>query len=298
MDAGAFEELCCALLDKEADIRTAELYGAPRQPQFGIDVLGQRHDRGTDAVSCKCYGQVRKGEIAGWCEDFLRHWDGHWRAYGVRRFVLAVTAELKSHQRQQEITQQRARFAAIGVELEVWGPRQLQEKLRPHYGVAAQHLGETVADRICGRPQLPVGQPALDALVVGQLSRTQAALTAELDRRLDAARDGLKRGNGADLDRALDEVRNDPERWAVLGPEGRAKILRLRGSRALERGETEEAERIARLQQQLQQFNDPDHIPKPATPGQDAEASGKHDDLVASESSSGEDESESESDMD
>ena len=55
---------------------------------------------------------------------------------------------------------------------------------------------------------------------------------------------------------------------------------------------------LSALQQQLQQFNDPDHIPKPATPGQDAEASGKHDDLVASEPSSGEDESESESDMD
>ena len=92
-----------------------------------------------------------------------------------------------------------------------------------------------------------------------------------------------------------------------LGPNGKPIPAsqpidgRKRGTGGLKKknlDETEEAERIARLQQQLQQFNDPDHIPKPATPGQDAEASGKHDDLVASESSSGEDESESESDMD
>ena len=91
-----------------------------------------------------------------------------------------------------------------------------------------------------------------------------------------------------------------------LGPNGKPIPAsqpidgRKRGTGGLKKknlDETEEAERIARLQQQLQQFNDPDHIPKPATPGE-PEASSKHDDLVPSESSSGEEESESESDMD
>jgi hypothetical protein len=81
--------------------------------------------------------------------------------------------------------------------------------------------------------------------VTGQLSRTQAVFAAELDRRLDHVRDELKRGNGAAMDRALGEIQTDPDRWAALRPDGQARILRLRGSRALERGEVEEAERLA-----------------------------------------------------
>lgn len=91
-----------------------------------------------------------------------------------------------------------------------------------------------------------------------------------------------------------------------VGPNGKPTPVsapidgRKRGTGGLKKknlDEDEEAERIARLQQQLQQFNDPDHVPKPATPGEQ-EASSKHDDLVASESSSGEEESDSDSDMD
>ncbi|WFD41440.1 hypothetical protein MPSI1_000067 [Malassezia psittaci] len=76
---------------------------------------------------------------------------------------------------------------------------------------------------------------------------------------------------------------------------------RKRGTGGLKKknlDETEEAERIARLQQQLEQFNDPDHMPKPSTPGAEPDASSKHDDLVPSDISSGEDDSDSESDMD
>ena len=74
---------------------------------------------------------------------------------------------------------------------------------------------------------------------------------------------------------------------------------RKRGTGGLKKknlDETEEAERIARLQQQLQQFNDPNAASSgtPA-PAADPGAGGKHDDLVQSESSSGEEEEESES---
>ena len=103
-----------------------------------------------------------------------------------------------------------------------------------------------------------------------------------------------------------------------IGPGGKPVVApapidgRKRGTGGLKKknlDETEEAERIARLQQQLQQFTDPsgarasnDNSTKPPAPvdaATQAAESSKHDDLVASESSSGEDdESESESDMD
>lgn len=84
---------------------------------------------------------------------------------------------------------------------------------------------------------------------------------------------------------------------------------RKRGTGGLKKknlDEDEEAARIARLQQQLQQFNDVSAgaASTPAASGtSDAHTAGadtatKHDDLVASESSSNEDESESESESD
>ena len=80
---------------------------------------------------------------------------------------------------------------------------------------------------------------------------------------------------------------------------------RKRGTGGLKKknlDESEEAERIARLQQQLQQFNDPSAATKatPTDAAADPAASSMHDDLVQSDSSSGDDddESDSESDMD
>lgn len=94
-----------------------------------------------------------------------------------------------------------------------------------------------------------------------------------------------------------------------LGPNGKPMPAsapidgRKRGTGGLKKknlDEEEEAARIARLQQQLQQFNDAaaGETPKPATPG-DAEAgAASKDDLAASDLSSGEDDSESDSDSD
>ena len=102
---------------------------------------------------------------------------------------------------------------------------------------------------------------------------------------------------------------------ADIGPNGKPVPAsapidgRKRGTGGLKKknlDEDEEAARIARLQQQLQQFNDVSAgaASTPAASGtSDAHTAGadtatKHDDLVASESSSNEDESESESESD
>ena len=103
---------------------------------------------------------------------------------------------------------------------------------------------------------------------------------------------------------------------AEIGPNGKPVPAsapidgRKRGTGGLKKknlDEDEEAARIARLQQQLQQFNDVSSgaasAPAAASGSSDAHTAGadtatKHDDLVASESSSNEDESESESESD
>jgi hypothetical protein len=79
-----FEELSCDLMAEEPGIADARLYGRPRQQQFGIDVYAERQDEsGIEVVSCKCYQEVRKGQIAAWSTDFLKHWDAHWKALRV-----------------------------------------------------------------------------------------------------------------------------------------------------------------------------------------------------------------------
>jgi tetratricopeptide (TPR) repeat protein len=160
MAADAFEEMCCALLSKETSIAFADLFGRAREPQFGIDVLGEiEMDGGIEVVSCKCHGRIKIGELSKWSDDFLNHWDAHWKTRRVRRFVLAIAADVKSSARQKDIISEKARFAAIGVTYEPWPPRVLQEKLRSQPGLVAQFLGKEWVERLCGTTVCSTGDP-------------------------------------------------------------------------------------------------------------------------------------------
>ena len=155
-----FEEMCCALLASEPGIRRADLYGRPREPQFGVDVLGELdREEGIDVVSCKCRGQVKRSELGQWSDDFLRHCEGHWQPRRVRRFVLAVAADVKSSMRRAEIEVEKSRFSALGMAYEIWPPRLLQEKLRLHPGLVAQFLGREWVARLCGPSASPAHDP-------------------------------------------------------------------------------------------------------------------------------------------
>ncbi len=119
MPADAFEEMCCTLLANEPHIEAADLFGRPREPQFGIDVIGCRDDSDTEVISCKCYTALRKGNLANWSKDFLDHWESRWKSENIQRFILAIAADVKSSERQKEIEIEKGRFAEIGVEYEV-----------------------------------------------------------------------------------------------------------------------------------------------------------------------------------
>lgn len=111
MSDDVFEEMCSALLSKEPGIRRADLYGKPRELQFGIDVLGEHEGDGViEVVSCKCHSQIRRGDLAKWSDDFLDHWDTHWRSQSPRRFVLAVAADVKSRRARLRSSSKRPDF--------------------------------------------------------------------------------------------------------------------------------------------------------------------------------------------
>lgn len=146
----AFEEMCCSLLAAEESVVTADLYGRPREAQYGIDVIGRSHDETSVVISCKCYTIIRQGMFAKWSNDFLDHLDGIWAPQNVKCFILAVAADVKSTNRRADIDSEKSRFKDAGLCFEVWGPRQLQEKLRPHPGIVAQYLGMDWVENICG----------------------------------------------------------------------------------------------------------------------------------------------------
>jgi hypothetical protein len=242
----AFEQMCRALLDKEEGVRLPDLFHAPRQRQFGIDIICEIIDgSGTVVVSCKCYGTIKKEQIAQWSGDFLEHWENQWKEKRVRRFILSVAAPIHSRQRRAEIAREKARFAEIDVAYEAWGPHQLQEKLRPQAGIVSQYLGPEWVALLCGRVEREVKQPIVDAAIVGQLASLQAALAAEIDVRIEAAEVFLRRGDARAMDRALDVVEADPARWSSLAADSKARLLRLRASRRLAQGDLMGAAKLA-----------------------------------------------------
>lgn len=262
MEAGHFEEMSCAIYEKEPGISIADLYKTARKPQFGIDVIAHRaNGSGIEVASCKCYSTIKKGKIPEWSNDFLDHWDAHWKNREVQKFVLIVATFINSVERETEITIEKVRFAAINVEYEVWGARQLQEKLRNQAGIVSQFLGPEWVTRLCGLvPSIGVAPVtdagALSALVVAQIGALQEALSGEVEKRLDSAFEEVLRGNLETIDIELANLRLGGN-WGHLLPKTQARLVRLQGSLRLQHGDLEGAERFADEADAIAQASEP-----------------------------------------
>ena len=244
-----FQDLTCALLAVEPHIATADLFGQRGQKQYGVDVIGHRKDGGIDVASCKRCATVRASQIVAWSSEFLDHWETYWKPRGVKRFVLAVTAPTHVTQVAAKILVERDRFQALGIEYEVWGPRQFQEKLRPHHGIALQFLTPEHAHRICGMSADNMVSPAFSSnaisqSVVSQLALLQAELSTEVEGNLDIAMEGIRRG---DLQQVAEQLaaRRKGAHWNQLRPATQARVVRLQGSLRLQHGDVIGAERFA-----------------------------------------------------
>jgi hypothetical protein len=196
-----FEEVCCHLLYKEPDLEGAELYGRPRQRQFGVDATARRKDgSGIDALSCKCYKSIAKGKIAAFSQEFLDHWDEHWSSRGVRRFILCIACDLRSHERQKEIEVERARFSALGITFETWSQRQLSYRVHSHPDIQRWAFEPwNSSGAISPSAQLTNNPPTASAQilsheVVSQIAQLQATIEGETVAQLDTAQTAMKRG--------------------------------------------------------------------------------------------------------
>lgn len=234
-----FEEMCCALLDKEPGIQMADRYNSERQKQYGVDIDGELEEGGCDVISCKVRARIVKGDLSAFSDEFLDHWLDYWKDKGVRRFILAITHDLKSKQRRSDIKIEKNRFKAIGVEYEVWSNRRLQEKLRPHLGIASQYLGPILAKHICGDPE-QLGIRAADSetgivniALAHATEQMREALATELDERFAKFKELIFRGKQNDVLKMISNMKSDAIKWTALTDAQRARTVRYEGLIAL-----------------------------------------------------------------
>jgi hypothetical protein len=243
-----FEELCCAMLHAESHLKEVDLYGRPRQHQHGIDVIGTRKDgTGVEVVSCKCYQGVKKGEIEKFVDEFLDHWKKIWKGKRVRRFVLAITVDLRAHERRAEIEEQRVRLKKHKVVLEIWSKRNLGNKIRLSAALRRDFYRYwDDADQLIGLKGMSSinaqgTNASLSAIGSNHIQGLQAAFADSVSGLLDKYAEQWRKGQATEVAKALSDIRRIPSRWKVLTPEVRARVLRMQSLVALRDKDTKRA---------------------------------------------------------
>lgn len=236
MQIDTFEELTTALLDKELGVTRADLFHTRYDAQYGIDSFGDTPD-GMIVASSKRQARILKGQMAKWSSDFLDHWEGVWRGEGVRKFILSTAAPTHSRERIEDIRAQKARFRDVGVDYEVWSPRQLQEKLRTHRGLVSQYLGIEWVPRLCGVEAGSTEPPIkADGSKAERIAALERALAQSVGQRADAAAARIDLGHAQEVAAEVAELRGNAL-WQLLPAALQSRVIRLQGSIALNAGD-------------------------------------------------------------
>ena len=230
-----FERLTLEVMNLEPELHRALLFRPDGEKQFGIDVLADlRGGAGIDVASCKCQERVRPGELKTWSTDFLKHWDDEWKGKHVRRFILVVATdniETAAFLTARDV--EKARFEAFGVDYEVWGARQLAERLRASRSVVVHRLGEVWADRLCGVDSAKAAlAQALDRGQALALHGAQQSVEEQARARIIAITLDLQHGETDRAALALASLRA-PMTWLQLPQKSQGAVARLEGSLAL-----------------------------------------------------------------
>lgn len=235
-----FELLCMKLLSRDVGVEDVDLFGVTGQGQYGIDAIGGISATGGTVVqSSKCYPSVqRASQLTKWSNDFLEHLDGYWKDKHVERFILSVAAtNLTSVILWEQIAAERARFEAVGIQFEVWGPEKLHERLLGHEDLARRFLGEPWRQIMFGPPAGGV----VSAALIGQLSAAQSSLSNAVQDLLATGLERLRCGDTAGAEEILAATRSG-QTWEMLTDEVKATALRLSGSMAFQRDNYDEAQ--------------------------------------------------------
>ena len=236
-----WENLGARLLDADPRTKSADLFEIGGVAQYGIDAIGDCATGGGCIVqSAKCYEEATAAKIEDWSDDFLKHWESYWEPRGVRTFILSVAApNIVSAKNGDQIQREIARFAALGIGYEVWGPEETYGRLRANRDLVNRFLGRVWEEMIFGPSVAP-----LDATLLQRAALAQGVASDQVDERLITAREAFLEGRFDAVDALLTQL-NHPTVWPVLSNATKASALRLSGSLALEREDLDGAETAA-----------------------------------------------------
>lgn len=235
-----WELLCGRLLDRDPRFRAADLFELRGLKQYGLDALADIKAGGQVGLSAKCYERATASDVRDWSTDFLKEWETYWKARDVRIFILAVAApNITNAANRDQIAKEKARFAAFGIDYEVWGPEPVYDRLRPHEDLVARFLGDPWRDMIFG-PRLPAAT-AVDAVLLRQLEATQGVVAEQVAARMSGALEQLWSGESAAVASMLEAVKGTTV-WPFLPDQLKATALRLSARIAIEEARLGDAE--------------------------------------------------------
>ena len=231
LPAFKFQALCRDLLYHEPEAQQCQEFGINGQAQYGIDLSVQLTCGGMDVAQCKAEKDFTPAKIREAADQFLKHWD-YWKNQEVRRFLVLVGSEVSQTQRQEEIRKQTVRFRKLGIDFQLWPASKIVNKLRPHKGIVAQHLGAGWL-LICGE----TGElaPSIRLAAITSLNQHLViAISSATDERLTQMKDAWQSGQRSKTRRLIEAAKGDEAVWLTLSPITRANILRFEASISLD----------------------------------------------------------------
>lgn len=228
MEWQEFQRFSRELLSRDGGNGLCNEYGVSGQGQEGIDLKKEYDGQPMEVAQCKCWKEVTPKGISDAVSEFLKH-ATHWRAEGAGKFILIIACDVADTKVQKEISQQKRLLAQQKIKLQVWGARQLEDKLRPHRDIAERYCGEW-ANRICplARDEAHFNASATAGMkvMVAQLGDFALELSEERKKELDRLVVLSKQHRFADVLAGLREIKG-ARSWNSLTPVVRGRVLRF-----------------------------------------------------------------------
>lgn len=243
LDQKPFEHFVAALHEAQPGMLSATVYAPDGQRQYGIDhVVFARDAQGRSVLEVgqsKAYRTFTASDLIKATDKFLENWEDRWCPMKVRKLIVFVGCVVKSGKTHDALIKEVARFAELGIELELWDAWKLHGKLASAPQVVSVHLGRDYHAKLFGDASAPFadlqrellrgdmsGQRAMG--MIARLNQAETAEIAELKRR-------VHRGEQDAVYDQLEGMLHQPGVSDAISPEVRAGMERLLAALAIAR---------------------------------------------------------------
>lgn len=173
LDWPDFERLLWRILRDVEGLRHAMFYGEPGQAQAGLDLVAKSSDGSAVALQSKNVKKFGPSHITKAIDAFRTTI----RPFEVSRFILGVSAEVRSTQAIDQLWTLQRELAPV--ELELWDQSDLSRKLKPYPEIVTEFFGASIAEIFCGPFEVhPRSVPSPELTAIRQaIARTPEATT-------------------------------------------------------------------------------------------------------------------------